>query len=170
MEKIIAWILQTKWRKRGVIAIVLMALGASVMMLPTKLVLAKMLPGKSANTFTIYIDLPTNSSIRQTAMVAECVGEHLKKEREVTDIETYLGQGAPLDYAGLVKGSDFKRMKYQAEVVVNLTDKHTREEPSFMMVHRLRPVIQHDCESMVEGTTIKFIEMPSGPPTLATIV
>ena len=150
--------------------IVLAALGASVMMLPTKLVLAKMLPGKSANTFTIYIDLPTNSSIHQTAMVAECVGKHLKKEKEVTDIETYLGQGAPLDYAGLVKGSDFKRMKYQAEVVVNLTDKHTREEPSYMMVHRIRLQIQNDCESMVEGTKIKFIEMPSGPPTLATIV
>jgi len=150
--------------------IVLAALGASVMMLPTKLVLAKMLPGKSANTFTIYIDLPTNSSIHQTAMVAECVGKHLKKEREVTDIETYLGQGAPLDYAGLVKGSDFKRMKYQAEIVVNLTDKHTREEPSYMMVHRIRPQIQNDCEAMVEGTKIKFIEMPSGPPTLATIV
>ena len=170
MEKIVLWILQTKWRKRGVIMIVLMALGGAVMMLPTKLVLAKMLPGKSANTFTVYIDLPTNSSIRQTAMVAECVAEHLKKEREVTDIETYLGQGAPLDYAGLVKGSDFKRMKYQAEIVVNLTDKHTREEPSFMMVHRIRPEIQKDCAEMVEGTTIKFIEMPSGPPTLATIV
>ncbi len=170
MEKIVLWILQTKWRKRGVIMIVLMALGGAVMMLPTKLVLAKMLPGKSANTFTVYIDLPTNSSIRQTAMVAGCVAEHLKKEREVTDIETYLGQGAPLDYAGLVKGSDFKRMKYQAEIVVNLTDKHTREEPSFMMVHRIRPEIQTDCAEMVEGTTIKFIEMPSGPPTLATIV
>ena len=170
MEKIVYWILQTRWRKTGVIMIVLAALGASVMMLPTKLVLAKMLPGKSANTFTIYIDLPTNSSIHQTAMVAECVGKHLKKEREVTDIETYLGQGAPLDYAGLVKGSDFKRMKYQAEVVVNLTDKHTREEPSYMMVHRIRPQIQNDCEAMVEGTKIKFIEMPSGPPTLATIV
>ncbi len=170
MEKIVYWILQSKWRKRGVIALVLMALGGAVMMLPTKMVLAKMLPGKSANTFTIYIDLPTNSSIRQTAMVAECVAKHLKKEKEMTDIETYLGQGAPLDYAGLVKGSDFKRMKYQAEVVVNLTDKHTREEPSFMMVHRLRPEIQSDCGEMVRGTTIKFIEMPSGPPTLATIV
>ena len=170
MEKIVYWILQTRWRKLGVIMIVLMALGGAVMMLPTKLVLAKMLPGKSANTFTIYIDTPTNSSIGQTAAVAQCVGKHLKREKEVTDIETYLGQGAPLDYAGLVKGSDFKRMKYQAEIVVNLTDKHTREEPSYMMVHRIRPEIQEECTAVVPGTTIKFIEMPSGPPTLATIV
>jgi multidrug efflux pump subunit AcrB len=170
MEKVVFWILQTKWRKRGVIALILIALGASVMMLPTKMVLAKMLPGKSANTFTIYVDTPTNSSIKQTEAVTQCVAKHLKREKEVTDIETYLGQGAPLDYAGLVKGSDFKRMKYQAEIVVNLTDKHHREEPSYMMVHRIRPQIQQECESMIPGTTIKFIEMPSGPPTLATIV
>ncbi|RUM67380.1 MAG: AcrB/AcrD/AcrF family protein [Sulfurospirillum sp.] len=170
MEKIVYWILQKRLRKLGVIMLVLIALGGAVMMLPSKLVLAKMLPGKSANTYTIYIDTPTNSSIGQTTAVAQCVAKHLKREKEVTDIETYLGQGAPLDYAGLVKGSDFKRMKYQAEIVVNLTDKHTREEPSFMMVHRLRPEIQKACEAVVPGTTIKFIEMPSGPPTLATIV
>lgn len=170
MEKIVYWILQTKWRKLGVIMLVIVSMAGAVMMIPTKLVLAKMLPGKSANTFTIYIDLPTNSAISQTQMVSECVARHLKREKEVTDIETYLGQGAPLDYAGLVKGSDFKRMKYQAEIVVNLTDKHTRKEPSFMMVHRIRPEIQQECQTMVPGTSIKFIEMPSGPPTLATIV
>lgn len=170
MEKLVYWILQTKWRKLGVIMLVIASMAGAVMMIPTKLVLAKMLPGKSANTFTIYIDLPTNSAISQTQMVSECVARHLKREKEVTDIETYLGQGAPLDYAGLVKGSDFKRMKYQAEIVVNLTDKHTRKEPSFMMVHRIRPEIQQECQTMVPGTSIKFIEMPSGPPTLATIV
>ena len=153
-----------------VILITLMALMGSVMMIPTKLVLAKMLPGKSANTFTIYIDTPTNASIEETSQVAQCVVNRLQKESGVTDMEVFLGQGAPLDYAGLVKGSAFKRFQNQAEIVVNLTDKHHREEPSYMMVHRLRPVIKKRCEMIKPGTTIKFIEMPSGPPTLATIV
>ena len=163
-------ILQHKKKKRMVILITLMALMGSVMMIPTKLVLAKMLPGKSANTFTIYIDTPTNASIDETSQVAQCVVSRLQKESGVTDMEVFLGQGAPLDYAGLVKGSAFKRFQNQAEIVVNLTDKHHREEPSFMMVHRLRPVIKKRCEMIKPGTTIKFIEMPSGPPTLATIV
>lgn len=140
------------------------------MMIPTKLVLAKMLPGKSANTMTVYIDTATNASIKETRQVAQCVVSELEKEPEVTDMEVFLGQGAPLDYAGLVKGSAFKRFRSQAEVVVNLTDKHKRDEPSFMMVHRLRPVIQKTCGSLVPSTSIRFIEMPSGPPTLATVV
>ena len=85
-------------------------------------------------------------------------------------MEVYLGQGAPLDYAGLVKGSALKGLKSQAEIVINLSDKHYRDEPSFMMVHRIRPLIKKTCESVIPDTTIKFIEMPSGPPTLATIV
>jgi multidrug efflux pump subunit AcrB len=170
MEALIFNILHSTWRKRFVIAIVLAALGGSVMMIPTKLVLAKMLPGKSANTFTIYVDTPTNSSMHQTESVSQCIVDFLKKEKEIMDMEIYLGQGAPLDYAGLVKGSDFKSLKYQSEIVVNLTDKHGRDEPSFSMVHRIRPQIKAQCVNVVPGTTIKFIEMPSGPPTLATIV
>ena len=170
MEKIIYAILDKTWRRRAVIIITLLLLGASFMMIPTKLVMAKMLPGKSANTFTIYVDTPTNSSIAQTAQVTECVENLLIKEKSVVDLETYLGQGAPLDYAGLVKGSDFKRMKYQSEIVVNLTHKNDRKEASYMLIHRIRPLIQRECTAVVPGTTIRFVEMPSGPPTLATIV
>jgi multidrug efflux pump subunit AcrB len=170
MEKIIFDILNSKSKKRMVIAIVLAALMGSVLMIPTKLVLAKMLPGKSANTFTIYVDTPTNSSISQTKSVTECIVNFLKQEKEITDMETYLGQGAPLDYAGLVKGSALKSMKNQAEIVVNLTDKHHRDEASYMMIHRMRPELKKTCGNVIEGTTIKFVEMPSGPPTLATIV
>ena len=153
-----------------VIVIIVLALMGSVMMLPTKLVLAKMLPGKSANTFSIYVDTATDSSLAETKRVTNCVVNYLKKEKEVTDVEVFLAQGAPLDYAGLVKGSAFKQRKNQAEIVVNLTDKHERDEPSFMMVHRIRPEIQKQCQPMARHTRIRFIEMPSGPPTLATIV
>jgi len=140
------------------------------MMIPTKVVWVKMLPGKSANTFSVYIDLPTGSSIEQTKMVAQCVLDILKEEKEITDIETYLGMGAPLDYAGLVKGSAFKNSENVAEMVINLTDKHEREERSYNMVHRLRPVIKKKCEPLIPQTSIKLIEQPAGPPTLASIV
>ena len=169
-EKFLLNILESRRNRWIVIGLVLLSLMGSVMMIPTKLVRAKMLPGKSANTFTIYVDTATYASITETKRVTSCVVDVLHNEPEVTDMEVFLAQGAPLDYAGLVKGSAFKRMQNQAEIVVNLTDKHHRDEPSYMMVHRLRPIIQKQCGRLVPHTTIKFIEMPSGPPTLATIV
>ena len=170
MEETIYNIVTSKAKQRKVGFIVLGLLIFAVMMIPTKIVLAKMLPGKSANTFTVYIDTATNSTIEQTKEVVECVVNSFRGEEEVKNMEMFLGQGAPLDYAGLVKGSAFKRLKNQAEVVINLTDKHGRDEASYMMVHRLRPVIQKTCENLYKGTTVKFVEMPSGPPTFATIV
>ena len=150
--------------------LVILSMIGAVMMIPTELVLARMLPGKSANTFTIYVDTATNASIQETQSVTTCIVNNLKSEKEITDMEVYLGQGAPLDYAGLVKGSSLKMLKNQAEIVINLTDKHGRDEPSFRMVHRIRPLIVSSCGNIVPYTNIKFIEMPSGPPTLATIV
>ena len=170
MEEYIYKIASSKKEQRKIGFIVLGLLILSVMMIPTKIVLAKMLPGKSANTFTIYVDTATNSTINQTKDVVECVVDVFKQEEEIQNIEMFLGQGAPLDYAGLVKGSAFKSLKNQAEIVINLTDKHGRDEASYMMVHRLRPIIQEKCQNIYTGTSIKIIEMPSGPPTFATIV
>ena len=170
MEELIYSILGSREKKRKVVLYIVIAFFVAVMMIPTKIVLAKMLPGKSANTFSIYVDTATNSSLKETQKITDCVLSYFKKEPEVTDMEVYLAQGAPLDYAGLVKGSALKRMKNQAEIVVNLTDKHGRDEASYMMVHRIRPEIQKNCEPLLEGSTVKFVEMPSGPPTLATVV
>lgn len=170
MQELIYSILISDKKKKKVIMYIVLAFVLAVMMIPTKIVLAKMLPGKSANTFSIYVDTKTNSSIADTKKVTDCVVNYFKDEPNVHDMEVYLAQGAPLDYAGLVKGSDLKRMKNQAEIVVNLTDKHHRDEPSYMMVHRVRQEIQERCEPLAQEATIRFVEMPSGPPTLATIV
>jgi multidrug efflux pump subunit AcrB len=137
MENYIYNIVSSKKKQRMVGFIILALLILSIALLPTRLVLAKMLPGKSANTYTIYIDTSSNSTAMQTKEVASCVVNTLKKEKEILNMEIFLGQGAPLDYAGLVKGSAFKALKSQAEVVVNLTDKHNRDEASYAMIHRL---------------------------------
>jgi len=170
LENFIFAILESSEKKKMVIRLTALAFFLSLLMFPTKLVLAKMLPGKSDNTFSIYVDTPTGSSIEQTKAVSDCVIDFLKKEEEVMNIELFLGQGIPLDYAGLVKGANMKQSENVSEISVNLTDRHQRDEPSFLMVQRLRPEIQAACTSLTKGTTIKFVEQPSGPPTLASIV
>ncbi len=170
LENFIYAILESKFKKKLVIFLTAAAFFLSLMMFPTKMVLAKMLPGKSANTFSIYIDTPKGSSKEQTKEVSDCVTGILTQEKEVMNMELFLAQGIPLDYAGLVKGASMKHTENLAEIAVNLTDKHYREEPSFLMVQRLRPVIQEKCGPLTRGTNIKLIEQPSGPPTMASIV
>ena len=168
-ENFIYKILDSRLKKSMVIIAVILSLIGSIMMIPQKAVLVKMLPSKSANNFNIYIDTLVGSSIEETKKTAQCVADIVQKNKYVTDIETYLGEGSPLDYAGLAKGSALKNGEQYAEMVVNLTDKKTRDEKSYDIVHKLRPIIQNNCGSIDEPTTIRMIEMPAGPPMLASI-
>jgi len=170
LEKFVYWILTSTFRKNMVIFLTILAFFASLLMFPSGGVLARMLPGKSATTYSVYVDTPTGSSIQQTKKVTSCITNILRDEPEILNMSIYYAQGIPLDYAGLVKGSLMKRTENVAEISVNLTPIHSREEASFLMISRLRPVIQESCQNLIEGTSIKFIEQPSGPPTLAQLV
>ena len=163
--------IQSKAQRRFILLGTLVAFIISVLMIaPFEIVLAKMLPGKNNDTFNIYVNLASGSSIEQTQTVTECVNKYIVQEKEVRNTETFLGMGSPLDFAGLIKGSQFKNAENVAEIVVNITKKHHREEPSYMMVQRMRPVIQNACEKLYPDTKISFVEPPAGPPTLAAIV
>jgi len=169
-ERLIYFSLSHKIIKLFIIVSTAIAFFATLTMLTNETVLARMLPGKSANTYSIYIDTPTGSSMYQTKKVTSCVLDILRKENEILHMEAFYGQGIPLDYAGLVKGASMKQTENVAEISINLTDKHNRVEPSFLMTQRLRPILDKTCSNIIEGTSIKLIEQPSGPPTLASIV
>lgn len=163
-------VLSSPSKKKRVLWGTLIAFIMAVALIPTELVLAKMLPGKNSDTYSIYLDLPNGSSIEQTRRVSECAVGILQHESEALDAEVFLGAGSPLDFAGLIKGSHFKNNENVAEIVVNLTKKHDRSEPSYMMVQRLRPIVQKECGNLYPQTNIKFVEPPAGPPTMAAIV
>lgn len=169
-EAFIYEVLSSPYKKRMVLIVTFLAFLVSLFMFPAGWVLAKMLPGKSTNTFSIYVDLPNGSSFTQTKTLNQCIFEILKQEKEVQDVQIFSGLGSPLDYAGLVKGSGFKSGEHVSEIVVNLSDMHERDEASYAIVHRLRPVIQRQCEPLIPHTSIKMVEQPSGPPTLAAVV
>lgn len=169
-ENYLEHVLETPKKKKQILWGTLAAFMIAVALIPTKIVLAKMLPGKNSDTYSIYLDLPVGSSIEQTSQVGECVTQILQKESQIIDTEVFLGSGAPLDFAGLIKGSHFKNSENVAEIVVNLTSKHHRNEPSYKMVQRLRPPILQQCETLIPQTSIKFTEPPAGPPTMAAVV
>jgi len=170
-EKLVLEGIQSATQRKIILIGTLVAFILSILMIaPSKMVLAKMLPGKNNDTFNIYVTLATGSSIEQTKQVTDCVSSFVVQEKEVLDTEVFLGMGSPLDFAGLIKGSHFKNSENVAEIVLNLTKKHHRDEPSYMMVQRMRPLIQTSCEKLYDDTKISFVEPPAGPPTMAAVV
>ena len=89
MENFVYKIISSKRNKWIVTFLVILSMAGAVMMIPSGMVLARMLPGKSANTFTIYVDTATNASIVETKRVTTCIVNTLKKEKEITDMEVF---------------------------------------------------------------------------------
>ncbi len=168
LEQLIYSTIQTPLRRAFVYLITLIIFMASVMMIPTEIVKAKMLPGKDSDSFSVYVDLPKGASEAQTKEVTTCISNELIKEPFVIGVSTFLGEGQPLDFAGMVKGSALKNSENKAEMMVNIKRKEDRDIMSYNLVHKIRPQIQAKCSKY--DANIKFIELPAGPPVLASIV
>lgn len=168
LERSIYNILESRSKKYLVFILTFLLFAVSIATIPLEIVKAKMLPGKDSNTFSLYVDLPKGSPVKQTKEVTSCITGYLQTEDAVLSSSVFLGEGLPLDFAGMVKGSSLKSEQNQAEIMVNIKKAHDRDERSYKLVQRVRPIVQERCS--LHGANIKFIELPAGPPTLADIV
>ena len=168
LEKFIYEILESKSKSMIVYVITLVLFILSVLTFPTEIIKAKMLPSKDSDTFSIYVDLKDGSSINQTKEVTQCIVKNLQKEENILNISAFLGEGQPLDFAALVKQSALKDKESQAEIMINIKKREDRDITSYNLVSQLRQDVQKNC-SLYEAN-IKFIELPAGPPVLASIV
>lgn len=168
LEKFIFDILESPKKSFLVYFIAFILFVLSIMTFPTQIIKAKMLPSKNSDTFSIYVDLKDGSSTHQTKEVTQCIVRNLQKEQNIINISTFIKEGQPLDFAALVKQSALKDKESQAEIIVNIKKQKERTITSYNLISQLRTKIQTNC-SLYEAN-IKFIELPAGPPVLASIV
>ncbi|PUE63661.1 efflux RND transporter permease subunit [Arcobacter caeni] len=168
LEKFIFDILESRKKSFLVYFIAFILFVLSIMTFPTQIIKAKMLPSKNSDTFSIYVDLKDGSSTFQTKEVTQCIVKTLQKEENIINISTFIKEGQPLDFAALVKQSALKDKESQAEIIVNIKKQKERTITSYNLVSQLRTKVQTNC-SLYEAN-IKFIELPAGPPVLASIV
>ena len=168
LEKFIFSILQSKQKSFLVYLITFILFVLSVLTFPTHITKAKMLPSKDSDTFSIYVDLKDGSSIAQTKQVVQCIIKNIQNNENITNISAFMGVGQPLDFAALVKQSALKNKESQAELMVNIKKQEERDITSYNLVTKLRDDVQKNCS--LYDANIKFIELPAGPPVLASIV
>lgn len=168
LEKFIFSILQSNKKSFLVYLITFILFVLSVLTFPTHITKAKMLPSKDSDTFSIYVDLKDGSSINQTKQVVQCIVKNIQNDENITNISAFMGVGQPLDFAALVKQSALKNKESQAELMVNIKKQEERDITSYNLVTKLRDDVQKNCS--LYDANIKFIELPAGPPVLASIV
>jgi multidrug efflux pump subunit AcrB len=132
-----------------------------------RLVPLKMLPFDNKNEFQIVIDMPEGTALETTDAAANALAAYLRSVPEVTDFQTYVGCASPMDFNGMVRHYYLREGPNVADIRVNLVHKLERRQQSHEITLRLRPDLARIAREV--GANIKVVEMPPGPPVIATV-
>jgi multidrug efflux pump subunit AcrB len=141
-------------------------LGAALLA-ATRAVPLKMLPFDNKNELQILIDPPEGTTLERTDAMVRRLAEILRQAPEVTDVTLYVGLASPMDFNGLVRHYYLRRGAHVAEIRVGLAGKRSREMQSHEIALRLRKELETIAHA--EGARVKVVEVPPGPPVLATV-
>ncbi len=149
-------------------AIVVLLLGGAISLIGLKLVTVKMLPFDNKNEFQVIVDMPTGTTLEKTAAVARELADYGAKIPEVENYQIYIGASSPYNFNGLVRHYFMRSASYQADIQVNLVEKHHRKAQSHDIVRRIRKPLEEIAAR--HGARLKIAEVPPGPPVLETLV
>ena len=161
-------ILATKTRSWVFLILVGVLTLGSLSLFYSKHVTVKLLPFDNKSELQVTIDLPEGSSVEATDAVAQAVGRTVLDMPEVVSVQTHAGTAAPFNFNGLVRHAYMRAAAYQGDVAINLTPKADRDRTSHDIALDIRQKISGI--AMPEGTSLKVVEPPPGPPVMATLL
>ncbi len=159
-----------KTRARAVAFLLLMfalTAGAAGMGL-LRMVPLKMLPFDNKNEFLLVLDMPEGTTLERTDATVRRLEILVAEAPEVTDYSSYVGAAGPIDFNGLVRHYYLRGFPHQAEIRVNLVGKKNRRMQSHGLGLRLRDELTRVAGEA--GGMLRIVELPPGPPVLASLV
>ncbi|BBH52238.1 efflux RND transporter permease subunit [Fluviispira sanaruensis] len=141
---------------------------AAVSLFYFKSVKVKMLPFDNKNEFQILVDYKTTTTLKNSLELSKKLAINLFQEKNIDKIQIYAGEPAPFSFSGMVKHTFLRHMDYQNDLHIVLIDKEKRKESSHYIIENIRTIINKF--SLENKATIKILEIPPGPPVLATVV
>lgn len=140
----------------------------SLLLFYTRDVTVKLLPFDNKSELSVMIDLPEGGSLETTDAVAQRVARAALEIPEVTATETYAGTAGPFDFNGLVRHYFQRQSPELGDVHIELAPKGERKRESHAIALDLRARLAK--LNVPEGTSLKVVETPPGPPVLATLM
>ncbi|MBX7059154.1 MAG: efflux RND transporter permease subunit [Leptospirales bacterium] len=149
-------------------ATVVMLLLVAVSFFAFKWVHVKMLPFDNKNELQVLIDFPADMPLQRSAELSAQLAREIMKDPAVERVQVFAGEPAPFSFSGMVKHTFLRHAEHMADLHVALLDKGDRSRSSHEIIASLRPVIHKFARQ--HGAITKVLEIPPGPPVLATMV
>ncbi|MDZ7830812.1 MAG: efflux RND transporter permease subunit [Desulfobacterales bacterium] len=167
-RKIVTPFLESRAKRYLLLIAILVLLGFSASLVLLRLVPLKMLPFDNKNEFQVVIDMPEGTPLEATDAVVRDFENYLRQVKEVENFTSYVGTPSPMDFNGMVRHYYLRKGPHLADIRVNLALKAERAQQSHAIVLRLRNDLTEIAEK--NNAKIQVVEVPPGPPVLATIV
>src|SRR5450631_1984932 len=140
----------------------------SLTLFATKSVTVKLLPFDNKSEIAVVVDLPEGASLEDTERTLFAAADIAHGLPEITSVQSYAGTPAPFNFNGLVRHYYLRERPELGELQVNLAARGDRKRASHDIALDLRQHLK--AVSIPVGTSIKVVEVPPGPPVLATLL
>lgn len=141
---------------------------ASLVLFATKDVTVKLLPFDNKSELQVVVDLPEGSTLESTERVVLDVANRIKALPEMISMQAYVGTAMPFNFNGLVRHYYLRSEPWQGELQINLAAKQDRDRQSHDVALNVRALLEG--LDVPPGTSVKVVEVPPGPPVMATLM
>jgi len=161
-------IIATRPRAIAFLAVVTLGTVLSMLLVYGKQVTVKLLPFDNKSEIQVVVDLPEGSSVEATDRVLRLAADRLADLPELVSIQSHAGTAAPFNFNGLVRHYYLRHSPELGDLQVNLIPKADRDRESHAIALDVRDRLAG--LEAPEGTAVKVVEVPPGPPVLATLL
>jgi multidrug efflux pump subunit AcrB len=160
--------LDSRLLRHALIGVVLILLALAVSLAALRLVPLKMLPFDNRNEFQVVVDMPEGTPLETTDAVLRDLAARLALVPEATSVLSFVGTASPMDFNGMVRRYYSRQGSHLGDIRVNLLPKSDRARQSHEIVLDVRRDLLRIAREW--GADLKIVEIPPGPPVMATLV
>ncbi len=161
-------ILASRLRASLFLLLVGIATFASMGLIYTQHVTVKLLPFDNKSELQVVVDLPKGSSVEATDRALQAIVDRLAAIPEIVSFETYAGTASPFNFNGLVRHAYLRSGPQQGDVALLLQPKGARDRSSHAVALEIRDRLKG--LGLPQGSAVKVVEPPPGPPVMATLL
>jgi len=167
-RRIIRRLLHSGRARLGFLALIMALFGGAVALVGIGFVRVKMLPFDNKSEFQVFVDLPAGATREQSLAVGQQLGRTLLQDPDVEAVQVHSLTPAPMTFVGMVRHTFLRSAPEQVDLAVQLVGKHARARSSHQIATTVRPKLT--AISAPLGARLRLVEIPPGPPVLATLV
>lgn len=161
-------ILVSKQRSWAFLILVGIATLLSMALVGFKLVTVKLLPFDNKSELQVVVDLPRGTPLEETDRLLAEAAARLADLPELASIQSYAGTAAPFNFNGLVRHYYLRAEPEQGDLQVNLTPRAERARTSHDIALDVRQRLSGI--NLPQNSSLKVVEVPPGPPVIATLL